>query len=560
MRTTILILLLAGGLPLLGVAGEEDVLYRNFDVSAITAPHPARFGPWLGAPLPEAGIEEEREAPEPLPFVDGDQLVEMIRESVASPSWEGDGALLAFGNGTLFARNRPAVLQELAAFLSSLEQAAERRILFQVRVFEGKGGKPVASGSVEARPGVPTTVKVTNRVRLLTGYEAEVAQRARIAKPFVLPAEEGLVVDLVGQPALDGRRVVVEALVQRGTFDRPIGRLRLMEGDEGGEPPLGEIDIPVFRRFLAFTTSVLESGGATTIPLRIGDRAARIEIRAALLGRLPDGPVVDAGSLTRIPTGWSIGYPEMSADERARSAPRPLPEEDSRPLLGDPEEVVDLVTTLTDPWYWEEEGTLEITGEGLLFLKAKEDVRKHVLSFLTARESERLHPVRLELRFYSRAGEVKPGAVPAFEPGSATLVGSGLAVTLPGRNAFLSAGDVRNYVADYKVEVAEGSQLANPVIGQSFAGFAANLRPRLSIDRSRIRLDVGLLFAHRPPRISPRSTGARHLGVLSGIEEHRAAVHTSVVMPAAGTYVLDLGPSPVKAGERLVAVITSRVE
>ena len=75
---------------------------------------------------------------------------------------------------------------------------------------------------------------------------------------------------------------------------------------------------------------------------------------------------------------------------------------------------------------------------------------------------------------------------------------AGSVPTLLGVKACLMAGNTKNIIADYDVEVAQESRISDPIIGQSFEGFVANLTPLLSADRTRVRLTMEALLAGRP--------------------------------------------------------------
>ena len=139
---------------------------------------------------------------------------------------------------------------------------------------------------------------------------------------------------------------------------------------------------------------------------------------------------------------------------------------------------------------------MAVFGDAHLALRAKDEVRARVVRFLKARQAEFLHPVRLDLQVYSVTGRVAAGPAEAFRAPGSELLRAGAVSTMPGRSAFVLAGNTKNFVADYDVEVAEKSQIAAPIVGQSFVAGAqlTTLNPALAeyfpVDRGVLVLEV----------------------------------------------------------------------
>ncbi len=105
---------------------------------------------------------------------------------------------------------------------------------------------------------------------------------------------------------------------------------------------------------------------------------------------------------------------------------------------------------------------------------------------------------------------------------------------------------------DYDVEVAQDSKIADPIIGQVFTGLAANLRPLLSLDGSKVRLDLSVLLS-RQKAVTEEKTDpeAQFLGALEQVEEDRRVFATNLELPIGSLHVFDGGPDPKAPGRRL---------
>ena len=260
-------------------ADEGDLSLRIYDISSISAPRIPRVGPRLGS-TPSQYVEPEAEEFEPRAFLEPDQVAELIREHVAPDSWGEEGIFIDVRRSRLYVRNQVHLLDKVKGMLDAMTLAASRRVRFDVAVYRmewesgialvagkpfvpGENAERLESGSVETYPGVATTFKITNRLRLLKDFDVEIAENSAIADPIVEAADEGFVIDLVPHPTMDGGKVVVEALVRHGTFERPIPRLKL---SENRKTLLGVLDLPVFRQAYAHLTAVVSSGGEFTVP------------------------------------------------------------------------------------------------------------------------------------------------------------------------------------------------------------------------------------------------------------------------------------------------------
>ena len=566
MRPLVLVLVLSA-LGAGAYADEGDLALRTYDISAMTAVRIPRIGPRLGS-TPSGHQNPETELREPHQFLQPDQLVDVIREMVEPESWDEEGASIEARYSRLFIRNQVHVLTKVEKVLETLSQEASRRVRFEVSVWRmdwaeglaelaGKEFVPpenaehLESGSVETYPGVSTSFKVTRRHRILKDFDVEIAEKSAIADPIVEAADEGLVIDLVPHPTMDGGRVVVETLVRRGEFEQPIPQLTLAKSRDY---LLGRLQLPVFRQSFAQTTAVVTSGGEYTVPFISDGKLIVVRVKTKVLGRASADWLIDTGALTGAQNRYMVGYnPDSEDEERARWAPRlyrTYTDDPFRPL-GHPEELGELVISFVDPWHWEDYGRIDYGQNGLFFVRAKPEVNQRVHRFLAAREQEVIRPLRLDLSIVSVAGEVKSG--PAESLPEAQPVRHAVSLTtLAGKETSVLLGRTRNFVVDYDVEVAQDSKIADPIIGQVFTGLAANLRPLLSLDGSKVRLDLSVLLS-RQKAVTEEKTDpeAQFLGALEQVEEDRRVFATNLELPIGSLHVFDGGPDPKAPGRRL---------
>ncbi|MHC4473691.1 MAG: hypothetical protein ACYS99_22360, partial [Planctomycetota bacterium] len=121
------------------------------------------------------------------------------------------------------------------------------------------------------------------------------------------------------------------------------------------------------------------------------------------------------------------------------------------------------------------------------------------------------------------------------------------------------SGSTLSYIAGYDVEVAEAARIADPIVGQSFEGLAANVVPRLSADRGHVEIELWLLLAQRSLD-KPVATGAAFIGVRDQLEERRTVLAESVRLPSNGVYTIDAGPDETAPGRRVAIEIKASVE
>ena len=561
-------------------AQEEPYTLRTFDVSSLTVPHRSRIGPRLGPWNPHFPGEEEPEY-EPRAFLEGDAIADIIRDTITLAVWDEGGDVMYRQGGRLIVKAPRSTLGRIEDLIAEMDSQASRRIHFSVEVRDlpaadyakyalSTGTRPGAAGlresvSGESYPGAYAAAKVTNRVRYVADYDVEIAQGAMLSDPVVLAAEEGLVLDLRAHPTMDGSRLIVETYLQSGDIEQPMPEATLAVDEEyfaegfrsDTRRQNGTMQLPRFDGADAFSTRIIKPGERFEVPLVIGDRMRLFSITAKLLGGDGSPRVLDVGALAHRPTTHSIGYSGEEEGYRVLMAPRLIRSEGER--ANGPEEIMDLIVQNTSPEYWEEAGAIGVMGSQL-FVHAEPVVLSGVRRFYAGLERDFLAQVKLDLRVYSVTGRLPAGEQAGFTlPEGSRLEYAGAVATLPRRRACFRAGNTQNFIADYDVEVAQEARIADPIIGQSFEGIVANLRPTLTPGKRRILLEYELLIARRTSTevFDPRT---QYLGPIDTLNEKRTVLNSTAEFAPDSVYVIDAGPDVKDPNRRLCVVIRAKVD
>jgi hypothetical protein len=613
MRTWIPCLLLLAAAAAVGgsVAAQEQELppveTRVFDVSALVAPvSHARLEPF-GLSWPDTEIEEEEL--EPFSPLEIDALVDMIRESIDIESWEReDVALAATQSGQLLVRQTKPALDRIEQYLEWLDRTLRRPIDIavhwmvleresverlrksglldvlsagtldeaQVRALRLEADRPGnvhESGSTTSVLGNRAAVRRATFVTYLEDYDVEIAQAAQIGDPIVATAREGLEAYVRPHPLVGGNEIAVQVLARTGRLERPMPTVEL-EAEE-----LGTLDLPEMwqttlgvsgvvrngRALVATVRSPHESGNGTLGVLLVTPR------RGAAAGAPPAGlpEILDVSFLGSAPECYVQGWSEGIV---AGQSPKLLSTEMERPL--GIEESVEVIRMSVDPESWDEEGVfISCLEPGQIWMK--HDARRIAASreVLARFEAPAKRTVQVDVSVYSvpaaslheaalttGAHAEREGVLGSIRSlnGAREIRGARLG-TIIGRWATLKAGLERNYVHDYEVEVAQEARIADPVIGQVFAGLLLNVLPRVSPDGQEATLRLGMRLARvdagflREP-IRPRAAMS---GVLHQPRERAFRYNGTVRVPAGGCHVMDAGADD-DDDRRLLVVFSAR--
>jgi hypothetical protein len=396
-------------------------------------------------------------------------------------------------------------------------------------------------------------------------YEVEIAQGSQISHPVVEAAREGTVLELVARPTVSGSRLLVEATVQHGKFERPFRELDWGLDEEYFASPFrsedmqpnGRLQLPTFRHTQAVTSRLVRAGGTFTIPVASNGRLLLFVVKTRLSGGKASPNIMDVGAIShRTQETYIGGVRDESEDYPTILAPR-LRRYEALPsrLFSGSEELIDLITYSVAPWYWEEEGQIGIFENNNLYVTAGDDVLKAVRGFIEAREADLLKTIDLDLRIYSVPAGTASGPQDDFPAGQPQFAAS--LAALAGHPAALMSGSTTNYLATYEVEVAQESRISKPIVGQSFAGLLASLTPVLTPDGSEIHVTASILLSSEKltGQFSPQ---ARFLGPIDVIEGGKATLDATLTIPDGKVTVQDLGLDPKAPGRKLVLAIRGK--
>ncbi len=575
MRSTwiVLSLLLLSSFGAASLAAGDDVEMRRYDLGALVLPRWNEEAPLLGANAPMYAAASA-EPPEPEAYLSADEVVELVRSLVDRASWdELDGAELSVNGATLVARNRGTTLDEVGAFLAALSAAARGGLDLQVQVLSAPtpswpsapdGAEQAASGTLVLPFGARRVLTDTERVSFVADYDVEIAQGSEIADPIVVTADQGLAVEAVAHPASDGQRALLDLFLQWARY----GKSRTMDTgvDEEYLPrPYrsdermrnGRIELPQYDHVQAHVSTFVGADGTFSVPVVVGGRTLELRGSVSRFDNPPVPSAVSVGALAARPFHLRFGIPG-EVDRPDRFAPRAYREtEEPAPL--DADSLLEGIRRDVDPEVWESEGVVADRFRGKIFLSAPDRARENARTYVAAREAEALRPVRVDLQVFSTAGAIPPGPGRQVPREGATLLDAGRLETLSGRAASLLAGNTANYLADYDVEVAQESRIADPIIGQAFDGLVLNLVPHVGLGARTITIELQLLRARRRIGEEPYRSGTRYLGPVDHVRTDRALVHTTLEVPAGGTYVLDLGPDPDAPGRHVSLEVSAAV-
>ncbi len=272
--------------------GRRPLSFRRglYDVRDLVYPLADRRMPRMDL-IPSGGRRFEfrlEEESEPLPFYEGDQLVDLIRDTVAPASWEElTGASIRYDEGILLVRQVPEVHRRISELLGDLRRRAGSRLNLSVRLLSvgdgvlrgilgdaGTGALPAEAEARLERALAEGRAKIlrrgsvvctnTQRVVLedttvrsyLQDYDVEIAQEATIADPIFQVVPEGILAELRPTLAGKGDLVVLEVRVVSGRFREPLASLTT---------PLGDIETPVLDLEKVETTLVAAPGRTVVV-------------------------------------------------------------------------------------------------------------------------------------------------------------------------------------------------------------------------------------------------------------------------------------------------------
>ncbi len=541
---------------------DEGGSLRLFHAHALLAGRSDFLGERVGLVSPDEVNDESRplfggESEEPQRCVGSvDELIELLRSEVDPASWTSvSGAdLRALTPGTLLVRNDAGAQAGVGEALKRHEDRWLRTIVVDVQAVRlpvsGGAARPTPqtleawATAKERGPGLTLCLLPGQRVSAHAGgqlayvadFDVEVAQKARISDPIVMVANVGLVVDVRALPDAAGARVLLglEARLAEllGLAPTPAGKEGTGEEREVEAPRLAttsvrvvtEVPTGVWTLLDGGTSAAPETGWALLARARVLPRASGPASRgvtlpaleAAGLGRFGrrtygiDALTLPVRSLRgRLPTLVPSNYTPPEAPE----LPEPTPAIPSEVLL-------ELVRQAVAPESWNREGSSLEVRSGALIARAPEPVLDSVGALMGVLARELLWTVEVEAEVLAVDADVAvvgvllddaaaAGLEAARAQGRARTLERARVTSMHGARNTVSVGRERTYLADYDVEIAEDSVIANPVLQRLQTGITLDVAPAPSStgDSAVLSVRFGRCVAEEPLRVVTTCVG-----------------------------------------------------
>ncbi len=599
---TFVLLALASGLPgARAEEGAEDGVLRTriFDVSALTQGIPNFLRPILALVSPDMVSDEENplfgaEGEEPrLPLGTLDEIVELIQTEVEPVSWEvTEGAYLrSQGERLLVVRAHRPVLDAIARFLRALEEDVLAGYAIDIRAVRpsgvdgldrgtlrgGRALEPKEAAALLAKDGLALTLTalanqqamgfVGRERAYVQDYDVEVAKGSSSSDPIIGIQMTGLAATakISGGRMRDRLRLRVDAVLSvDGPWQRHAsgpsrlielphtdvvrahsqlllepGRWYVTQGTLGGSTPGGHAFL-VRVRPLPYRPTAREDGADAAWPaadmgplaLRTFDVADLAEARRDVRG--PDADLV--------PSNFTPPEPP----ELAEPAP-----------IFPQEALVDLLRALSPPRMWNRDGTYLEARDGRLRVKNTAPVLDAVGSQIDQIRRRFLYHVVMDVQAVRASRSLAEALLGADREGREALTARGAqalgaavaageaeilddmrVVSLAGaRNNVLSGRQVA-YVQDFEVEIADETDIGNPVVQFVLSGTVVDLQPALTSSRDAALVEVRIT---RTRLQEPTRELECPFGLLQLPELDVWKLRTNVVAPLDETVVLGLG-------------------
>ena len=493
-----------------------------------------------------------------------DQVVDMIRETVARESWDEEGCSLNSSWGSVVVKNKPAVLDEVGKFLDWLQTALMRPVT--VELYRVPAGKVTQSGALSAAevkrlialPGVKTQARLelpsgrTRRVRagttvsFLGDYDVEVAQSAQVADPLIMVLHDGLDLRIRTQVTPDGR-VCVRVMGR----DSSLEKLQLRDADSTW---VGRIQFPVVDSQVVMGTGVVEAGGGMLFGAAQGDDDGVFLVRATPRKVADRSPI---GGCALIPLGaGTIAQPQagplrLGSPARSGESSTQIEDGDREEIrLISPDGVIEMCRTAVDPAGWDEDPYRSLwIINGQLFVKGPDKVLDGVRKLVTGISDSYLKNVGLEVRMGLVSSEDAAGAA-SGQADLAALAGrldtKTWISTLAGEDFRQMLGREQAYLKDHDVEIAEKATIADPVVATIFSGIA--FQGRISrVGRGRLGLRGQFVIQDLDGEVTAVDGNANDIGVVDVPSTGITEADVTQTLDDGRWTLLRLAPRPGKA-------------
>ena len=561
------------------VAGAP-LLWRRYDVSALTQARPLFFPEWVpDPPIVDAEIallSSGKPWPTTEPAFVGSvaDLIELVRSDLPPDRLQSTNSTIGVEpGGAIYLRGPQDLHAAVAAHLERLARQLLVPIVIDVvavrqvgaiQAAGGVGGVPeaVRGGSLRVLGAARATGLLDERVvcraggqqAYLADQDVEVAKEARTPDPIVEIAQDGIGLDATVLEATRERvRLRLDAWlalpgpvrVRKAVDDDPVETL---ETETRGTAAVLDL-VPGVWTLLQSTGDVLFAVRATpqpadltagrplpSVPVLLHAAQGALVSRSFELGDLATLPRVIPSPPLRL--FWSNYLPPVPRDES--------------PVEVWSDSLVDAVKQRVDRDGWDDEGSEIHLRTGRLTVRHDERHQEAVAAFLDGLQAY----LRASWRVRLDAVQLPLASLPEWWTGLGTgegllKDGTGVLLSRAGARAIDAAsvrlqrglrnatigGTNHTYLADYDLEIAEKSTIGNPIIRQVLAGLS------VEVDACPV-LDAGALLCNA--RIE-RSTwrGLRTVWTRSGSIEcpslGRQVWNGSAVIPIGATRIVAAG-------------------
>ncbi len=413
------------------------------------------------------------------------------------------------------------------------------------------------SYEVTAEAGQRVVLGGTRETSYVSDFDVEVAQESRIADPIVSIAREGVSVGVRARFAGPGF-VAIETTAEVTSLERPVASIALQL------PELGALELPEFGVTRVGASAVVPVGGGLLLGCTGGDgsepgraavlvMASPIEIEAPPRSGLM---VLDVDFLTHSRRRFSLSSPRSlggalmarepavmwSLPERGEQGTTELPEWFGEPII-EPDFLAELLTAAVGDRA--ESVRLVRIGPALIAAKAESQDLDRIAATIESLTRAMRRNVTIEAAVVklSRAirSRLEPGrgalpddvmeALQAGKGGSVLLQAG--AASIDGDATAIAIGHDSAVLTDYDPEIAEDSQISDPVVHQRFTGLALEVRPVRGADAGTLILEVNGSLSRPVSGSVTKLTGAEHIGALQEVADD--------VLDARGTWLVTPG-------------------
>ena len=535
----------------------------TMDVSDIVAARPNRLGIPFGIHQGDRTSGRQRRSEEPPAWIhSADELIELVKATVAHShpgafvDYEGED--IASGGSILVIRARPRVMKATRLVIASLREEAVTRATISVSASRGSDNaypatvaqpSEVRRGQVDAPWDSVRTLSSLDHVTYVSDYEVEIAQGVAIANPRVDGAVGGLQAELKTRPIADGTKALVSGILKLG--DVVVRRSARLGVDEEylPKPPRtnssythGTLQLPDFSHvYVAFNT-VLPYGESLHIPCVVDGAQTSFAVRVNQPRTPSSADRFRTGYLTYTPLSRSVVVPPLRSfnfGDHERLTPyfvRPPHVESLMPI----ENVIEWMKStnmngalLEEDW---EDMTIFRYNPSMLSFHGTGAQENALRAAIAKLESTLLRPTTVAIvvqAIGTEGSEMAPVRLAAAR-----------IPALSGRWSSMLAGKTAAYLADYDVEVAQESRIADPIVSHRFGGLACSVLPMVPADGTRATIAVNVAFDVPTGAPTNFSMGPRYLGDLQQVRTHRIGVNTSASIELGKPHRVAAGTHP----------------